>query len=59
MKELKIGERVTIERVEINKDSLFFCDKCFFYDILPFCPYMCNADNRKDGKNVIFKEVKE
>ena len=59
MKELKVGERITIECVETNEDKPFVCDKCFFHDIFPFCPHRCCAANRKDGKNVIFKEVKE
>ena len=59
MKELKVGERIIIECVETNEDKPFVCDKCFFWDILPFCPHRCSAANRKDGKNIIFKEVKE
>lgn len=58
MKELKVGERIIIECVETNEDKPFVCDKCF-YDIFPFCPHRCSAANRKDGKNVIFKEVKK
>ena len=59
MKEFKVGERIIIECVETNEDKPFVCDKCFFYDILPFCPYRCGAANRKDGNNVIFKEINE
>lgn len=59
MDELKVGERIIVECVETNEDKPFVCDKCFFYDIFPSCPHRCCAANRKDGKNVIFKEVKE
>lgn len=55
MKDLKVGERIIIECVETNEDKPFVCEKCFFYDILPFCPRRCSAANRKDRKNVIFK----
>lgn len=41
-----------------NEDKPFVCNKCFFYDMLPLCP-QCSAAHRKDGRNVIFKEVKE
>lgn len=59
MKEFEVGKKIIIECVETNKDKPFVCDKCFFYDILPFCPNRCSAANRKDGKNIFFKEVKE
>ena len=29
------------------------------YNILLYCPYRCSAAIRKDGKNVIFRRVKE
>lgn len=60
MKELKVGERVTItlEAVEHNG-----CTGCFF-DVGIYCyaerlGFKCGKDIRSDGKNVIFKEVKE
>lgn len=59
MGEFKVGERIIIECVETNEDKPFVCEKCFFYVILSFCPHRCCAANRKDGKNIIFKEVKE
>ena len=60
MKELKVGERVTItlEVVEHNN-----CEGCFFY--IQEEGYSCMSENkcgkydRSDGKSVIFKEVKE
>ena len=59
MKELKVGERVTItlEIVESNT-----CEDCFF-DTIDHCTvgnrFLCSHANRSDGKEVIFKEVKE
>lgn len=60
MKELKVGERVTItlEAVEHNG-----CKGCFF-DVGIFCyvnklGFKCGKDIRSDHKNIIFKEVKE
>ena len=56
MKELKVGERfsVTLEIVEQGHT----CEGCFFTD-KEGCPYLCFKDMRSDGKDVIFKEVKE
>ena len=65
MKELKVGERVTIilEAVEHNT-----CEGCFFgHDDTCHNPtvngwadgFDCEQENRSDGKNIIFKEVKE
>ena len=53
MKELKIGERITLEAVESPT-----CEGCCFTD-LDFCPQGCVAKERSDGKNIIFKEVKK
>ena len=60
MKELKIGERLTItlEAVEAVKG----CDGCFF-DRDGGCAAIslgieCSPEYRSDGKDVIFKEVK-
>jgi hypothetical protein len=66
MKELKVGEKVTIEAVEQEG-----CDGCFFSsDMNHTCndPYKnnegddifeCRESKRSDHKNVIFKEVKD
>lgn len=56
MKELKVGERITLEVVE-KKGS---CEGCFFYSIFN-CPAIlkCTKFARSDRKDVIFKEVKE
>lgn len=65
MKELKVGERVTVTLEVVEQDG---CDGCFF------CPddichnptvngwaegFDCEPENRSDSKDVIFKEVKE
>ena len=59
MKELKVGERVTItlEAVEAVKGK--GCDGCFFEDNLVCIKFACCEGVRSDGKSVIFKEVKE
>ena len=61
MNEIKVGERVTIiiEAVEAVKG----CDGCFF-DRDGGCVAIslgmeCVPKYRSDGKNIIFKEVKE
>ena len=63
MKELKVGERVTITIEAVEQDGT--CDGCFF-DLGKFgCNNasgilgQCVAELRSDNKNVIFKEVKE
>ena len=58
MKELRIGQRVTIT-LEAVKD----CDGCFF-DRYGGCVAIslgmeCSPKYRSDGKNIIYKEVKE
>ena len=53
MKELKVGERITLEAVESPT-----CEGCCFTD-LDFCPQGCVVQERSDGKCVIFKEVKK
>ena len=60
MKELKVGEIVTLEVIETDKES---CKWCFFYSKMFYCEawrkYPCSKKIRSDKKNVIFKEVKE
>lgn len=61
MKELKVGERVTITLEVVEHKE---CDGCFFdelcgdiYNVI--CKnFNCSASSRKDGKNVQFKRVK-
>ena len=56
MKELEIGERVTLEVVE-NKHS---CEGCFFHSSSNCSVSLkCTKFTRSDRKDVIFKEVKE
>lgn len=56
MKEIKVGERLTLEVVE-KKGS---CEGCFFYSILGCSTIIkCTKYTRSDRKDVIFKEVKE
>ena len=60
MKELRVGERVTLEVIETDKES---CKGCFFYSKMFYCEawrkYPCSIKIRSDHKSVIFKEVKE
>lgn len=59
MKDLKIGERVTITLEVVEELS---CYGCFFRTSFGKCngngKVKCSAQDRSDGKNVIFKEVK-
>lgn len=57
MKELKVGEKIVLEAIEAKN-----CFECFFNgeDFCKFwTKYPCVAEQRSDGKDVIFKEVKE
>lgn len=63
MKELKVGERVTLEVVEQKG-----CDGCFFFDKgICYSPtindrtevFSCKSYERLDRKSVIFKKVKK
>lgn len=61
MKELKVGERVTITLEAVEHST---CEGCFFKGIAGYCGatplgLMCIPKYRSDKKNVIFKEVKE
>ena len=61
MKELKVGERVTITLEAVEHDT---CEGCFFDGRNGCCVAMslgmeCLPKYRSDKKNVIFKEVKE
>ena len=60
MKELKIGERITIT-LEVVEHST--CERCFFKGIDNYCDavplgLMC-VSKYPEHKNIIFKEVKE
>lgn len=54
MKELKVGERITLEIVESPS-----CTGCYFFEGSGTCPDGCCAYERSDGNWIIFKEVKE
>lgn len=65
MKELKVGEKVTITLEVVEQDS---CDGCFFFqEGTCYNPtindwadsFKCEPYERLDGKEVIFKEVKK
>lgn len=56
MKELKVGERVTITFEVVVQNP---CDDCFFGKIDRCKEFACSEHERSDHKNVIFKEVKE
>lgn len=68
MKELKVGERVTVTLEVVGDDVGDGCDGCFFgLDDTCHNPtvngraegFDCESENRSDSKDVIFKEVKE
>ena len=68
MKELKVGERVTVTLEVVGDDVGDGCDGCFFsIDGTCYNPtrngwadgFQCEPEDRSDGKKVIFKEVKE
>ena len=62
MEELAVGSEITLKVVEDKKGE---CNGCFFYEFASdiyadTCTgFKCGSTERKDGKNVIFKEVKE
>ena len=60
MKELKVGERVTITLEVVEELS---CYGCFFRKFFGKCngngKVKCSIRDCSDGKNVIFKEVKK
>ena len=62
MEELPVGSEITLKVVEDKKGE---CNGYFFYEFASdiyadTCTgFKCGSTERKDGKNVIFKEVKE
>ena len=59
MKELKVGERVTITLEAVEQDGT--CDGCFFERggcIVGYQLSCCHTE-RSDHKNIIFKKVEE
>lgn len=62
MKELKVGERVTIT-LEAVEEGRYICAGCIFDDSVN-CEewrirYPCRSKERSDGKNIVFKKVNE
>lgn len=54
MKELKVGEKVTITLEAVERST---CKGCFFEESHPcLSRYKCSASERSDGKSVIFKQ---
>lgn len=58
--EHKIGQRITLEAVEVV-GNIYLCDGCFFDGVFCRKPYewKCCKSQRTDGKNIIYKEIKE
>lgn len=61
MKELKVGERVTVTLEAVEQKG---CKGCFFEGVDGYCGATslgleCVPKYRSDHKNVIFKEVEE
>ena len=62
MEELPVGSEITLKVIEDKKGE---CNGCFFYEFASdiyadTCTgFKCGSTERKDGKNVIFKEVNE
>lgn len=62
MEDLPIGSEITLKVVEDKKGE---CNGCFFYEFASdmyaeTCTgFKCGSTERKDSKNIIFKEVKE
>ena len=62
MEDLPVGSEITLKVVDDKKGE---CNGCFFYEFASdiyadTCTgFKCGSTERKDGKNVIFKEVKE
>lgn len=55
MKELKVGERITITLEAVEHED---CNGCFFKDGGCY-NFKCDYAERSDNKRVIFKEVKK
>lgn len=63
MKEIKVGERVTIT-LEAVEEGGSYCLGCIFDNDIKSCEewrnhYPCRSKERSDGKNIVFKKVKE
>ena len=62
MEDLPVGSEITLKVVEDKKGE---CNGCFFYEFASdiyadTCTgFKCGSTERKDGKNIIFKQVNE
>ena len=59
MAEIKVGERVTVTLEAVEENG---CEGCFFsgkYRCFAPSKFKCSNVVRSDGKDIIFKEVKE
>lgn len=61
MKEYKLGDKIVLEVVQICQSQSNRCDGCYFRINDCLCPssLLCGGFERSDGRNIIFKEVKE
>ena len=64
MAEIKVGERVTVTLEAVEAVEGKGCDGCFFDRTNSFCVAIalgmeCASKYRSDGKNIIYKEIKE
>ena len=57
MRELKIGEEITLKCVAIPKEVIPSCDGCVFEDLDDSCIGACRSHIRTDGEDIIYKEV--
>lgn len=60
MKEYKLGDKIVLEVVQISQSQSKRCNGCYFRENNCLCPHLlCGGFERSDGRNIIFKEVKE
>lgn len=62
MKELKVGERVTVTLEVVEQDGCFFSidGTCYNPTRNGWADgFQCEPEDRSDGKSIIFKEMKK
>lgn len=63
LKEIKVGERITITLEAVEEKNCLPCEKCFFASFGNGCiikeVLACNYPDRADHKNVFFKLIKK
>ena len=59
--ERKIGEIFEVNGVKYKciKPAFFYCEDCCFYNKQLCTEHTCCGAYREDGKDVMFKEIKE